>query len=124
MVDSVAGEAGTELPVFRTRCLAPVAEHSVVIRLRPTRLLAIGAAVLVAFLYWKPTHSYESTKQRLQARHAEVAELKAERAKLQHRIELAGTSTELIRQARHLGLVKPGERLFIVRGINTWRKNH
>ena len=94
------------------------------IRLRPTRLLAIGAAVLVAFLYWKPMNSYESTKHRLEVRRAQVASLQAERAKLQHKIELAGTSPELIRQARRLGLVKPGERLFIVRGINAWRKNH
>ena len=50
--------------------------------------------------------------------------LQAERAKLQRKIELAGTSPELVRQARRLGLVKPGERLFIVRGINTWRKKH
>ena len=33
------------------------------IRLRPTRLLALGGLVLVAFLYWKPTHSYLRTKQ-------------------------------------------------------------
>ena len=94
------------------------------IRLRPTRMLAIGAAVLVAFLYWKPTHSYESTKHRLEVRRAQVAALQAERAKLQRKIALAGTSTELVRQARRVGLVKPGERLFIVRGINTWRKKH
>ena len=101
-----------------------MANTKIVIRLRPTRLLAIGAAVLVAFLYWKPTHSYESTKHRLEVRHAQVSALQAERVKLQRKIELAGTSPELVRQARRLGLVKPGERLFIVRGINAWRKNH
>jgi len=31
---------------------------------------------------------------------------------------------QLIREARRLGLVKPGERLFIVRGIAAWRKHH
>jgi hypothetical protein len=30
----------------------------------------------------------------------------------------------LIREARRLGLVKPGEQLFIVRGIAAWRKRH
>jgi hypothetical protein len=29
-----------------------------------------------------------------------------------------------VREARRLGLVKPGERLFIVKGIAAWRKNH
>ena len=34
----------------------------------------------------------------------------------QKRIALAGTDEQLVREARRLGLVKPGERLFIVRG--------
>jgi cell division protein FtsB len=95
-----------------------------VIRLRPTRLLAIGAAVLVAFLYWKPLHSYTRTKHQVEARRAQVAQLQAERDKLQKRIALAGTGPELIRQARLLGLVKSNERLFLVSGINAWRKHN
>ena len=95
-----------------------------VIRVRPTRLLAIGAAVLVAFLYWKPLHSYVSTKHQLQVRHAQVQQLQAEKADLQRKIALAGTAPVLVRQARLLGLVKPTERLFIVRGINAWRKHN
>jgi cell division protein FtsB len=95
-----------------------------VIRLRPTRLLAIGAVALVAFLYWKPLHSYAHTKREVAVRRAQVADLQAERSKLQKKIALAGTGPELVRQARLLGLVKPGEQLFIVRGINAWRKHN
>ncbi len=29
-----------------------------------------------------------------------------------------------MREARRLGYVKPGERLFIVKGINAWRRAH
>ena len=94
------------------------------IRLRPTRLLALGGLVLVAFLYWKPTQTYLHTKQQLGTRNAEVRNLRAEKARLQKRIALAGTSDQLVREARRLGLVKPGERLFIVRGIPQWRKHH
>ena len=94
------------------------------IRLRPTRLLAIGAVALVAFLYWKPLHSYVATKHQLELRHAQVQQLQAEKASLQKKIALAGTAPELVRQARLLGLVKPTERLFIVRGINAWRKHN
>ena len=94
------------------------------IRLRPTRLLAIGALALVAFLYWKPAHSYLSAKRELHARNAQLAELRAERAKLQKKIAFANTQPELIRQGRLLGLVRPGERLFIVRGIDAWRRDH
>ena len=93
-------------------------------RLRPTRLLAIAGIVLVGFLYWKPTQTYLHTNKQLQARQAEVHELRKERAQLQKRIAQAGTGGQLVREARRLGLVKPGEKLFIVRGITTWRKRH
>jgi len=93
-------------------------------RLKPTRLLAIGGIVLVAFLYWKPTRTYMHTKAEVQARKAEVRQLRDEKARLQERIVQADTGSQLVREARRLGLVKPGERLFIVRGISTWRKHH
>jgi cell division protein FtsB len=92
-----------------------------VIRVRPTRLLALGALALVAFLYWRPIHTYLRTKQTLQARHAQVHALSAEKTKLQKQIALANTGPELIRQGRMLGLVRPGEQLFIVRGVSAWR---
>jgi cell division protein FtsB len=94
------------------------------LRLKPTRLLAIGGVVLVAFLYWKPTQTYMHTKSELQARKAEVRQLRDEKARLEARIAEAGTGGQLVREARRLGLVKPGERLFIVRGIASWRKHH
>lgn len=95
-----------------------------VIRLKPTRLLALGGLVLVAFLYWKPTQTYLHTKSELNARHAQVRQLQEQKAQLEARIAAAGTSSQLVREARRLGLVKPGERLFIVRGISAWRKHH
>ncbi len=90
-------------------------------RLRPTRLLALGGILLVAFFYWKPLHAYVATKHQLQARQADVAQLQRENARLQQRIAQVGTGEQLVREARRLGLVKPGERLFIVRGIAAWR---
>jgi cell division protein FtsB len=94
------------------------------LRLRPTRILALGAVALGAFLYWKPLHTYVSTKHELQQREAQVSALRTEQVKLQRKIAQAGTDPELIRQARRLGLVKPGERLFIVRGIANWRAHN
>jgi cell division protein FtsB len=91
------------------------------VRLRPTRLLALGAIVLVGFLYWRPLHTYLHTKHQLEARKAQVAALRAEKARLQKRIAQADTGEQLLREARRLGLVKPNERLFIVRGIQAWR---
>jgi cell division protein FtsB len=94
------------------------------LRLRPTRLLAIGGVVLVAFLYWNPAHTYFATKHELRVRNTQVASLRAEKANLEQHIAQAGTKAQLVREARQLGLVKPGERLFIVRGIRAWRKHH
>jgi cell division protein FtsB len=94
------------------------------LRLRPTRLLAIGGIALVAFLYWKPTQAYLHTNHELQTRQAEVRTLREQKAQLERRIAQAGTGGQLVREARRLGLVKPGEKLFIVRGITTWRKHH
>lgn len=79
----------------------------------------------MAFLYWKPLHTYMNTKGELQARKAEVVQLRDEKARLEKRIAEADTGDQLLREARRLGLVKPGERLFIVSGIGAWRhKNH
>jgi cell division protein FtsB len=96
-----------------------------VIRLRPTRLLAIGALALVAFLYWRPIHTYLSTKRALQTRHAQVHALSTEKTSLEKKIARANTGPELIRQGRMLGLVRPNEQLFLVRGVSAWRhRNH
>jgi cell division protein FtsB len=92
-----------------------------VIRVRTTRLLAIGALALVAFLYWRPIHTYLHTKHALQVRHSQVHALSTEKAALEQKIALASTGPELIRQARNLGLVRPNEQLFIVRGVSAWR---
>jgi cell division protein FtsB len=92
--------------------------------LRPTRLLAFGGLVLIAVLYWKPLHTYMHTKAQLQHREAQVSTLKAQKVQLQQRIASIADGDTLVSEARRLGLVKPNERLFIVRGIAAWRKSH
>jgi cell division protein FtsB len=91
---------------------------------RRTRLLAVGGLALIAFLYWKPVRTYEHTRTVLHRRQAEVAQLREQQQQLQHRLASVGTGAGLIREARRLDLVKPGEQLFIVRGIAAWRKHH
>ena len=92
--------------------------------LRRTRLLAVAGLALIALLYWKPLRTYEHTRTVLDRRQAEVAQLQAQQQQLERRLETVATGDQLIREARRLGLVKPGERLFIVRGIAAWRKHH
>ncbi|HET6642722.1 MAG TPA: septum formation initiator family protein, partial [Gaiellaceae bacterium] len=52
----------------------------------------------------------------------EVRQLRAKRNRLAKRLEEAETPEALEQRARKLGLVKPGEQLFIVKGIDEWRR--
>jgi cell division protein FtsB len=88
------------------------------------RWLAVGAILLVALLYARPLRSYLSTKQQLAQRAADVRALEAEKRDLQHQLADASTPEALQREARRLGLVHPGERLFIVKGISAGVKTH
>ncbi len=84
------------------------------------RRLAVGAILLVALLYARPLRSYLSTKHELANRAADVRALKAEKRGLQRQLAEASTPQALEREARRVGLVRPGERLFIVKGISRW----
>jgi cell division protein FtsB len=84
------------------------------------RWLAVGAILLVALLYARPLRSYLSAKQQLYQRAADVRALQAEKRDLEHQLANASTPEALQREARRLGLVRPGERLFIVKGIPRW----
>jgi cell division protein FtsB len=66
--------------------------------------------------------SYVETRSSVQERQAEVRELRAKRDELARRLEEADTPEALARRARKLGLVKPGEELYIVKGIEDWRR--
>jgi cell division protein FtsB len=89
---------------------------------RPTRLLALGGLLLAGFLYWQPLRSYVDAREVLAQREAEVAGLREEKRRLERRLRSVDRGETLIAEARRLGLVKPGERLVIVRGIDAWRE--
>ena len=78
----------------------------------------------VAFLYSQPLRSYLSTRDALAQRAQEVRDLRAEKLRLQRRLAAADTPEAITREARRLGYIKPGERLFIVKGIAAWRRTH
>jgi len=94
---------------------------------RPTALLrwcVLAAAGFVAFLYYQPLSSYLETRARLNERTEEVQLLRQERSRLQARLEHSATVEALSREARRMSLVRPGERLFIVKGVQEWRRAH
>ena len=92
-------------------------------RRRPplARWLAVATILVVGLLYYRPLKSYVETKSSLDERAAQVRELRAQRDDLARQVAESDTPEALARRARRLGLVKPGERLFIVKGIDEWR---
>ena len=88
------------------------------------RWAAVAALAIVAFLYYRPAHSYFSTRSALEQRSAEVSRLRVEHNQLERRLARSSSKEALERAARHLGLVRPGERLYIVKGINSWLRHH
>jgi cell division protein FtsB len=78
----------------------------------------------MAFLYYRPISSYVHTRSELGDRRAQVATLRAEKARLERRLARTMSDSALAREARRIGYVKPGERLFIIKGIGTWERTH
>jgi cell division protein FtsB len=90
--------------------------------MRSMRWVILGTAVLIGFLYYRPLSAYLETKRELERRTAELRELEDDRTALERRLAGAKEPASVERQARRLGLVRPGERLFIVTGVDDWRR--
>lgn len=78
--------------------------------------------VAIAVGYIHPIRAYRDARSEVSARRSEVDRLARSNAELERRLKRTGTPAFVEREARRLGLVKPGERLFIVTGIDRWRK--
>ena len=97
---------------------------------RPTRAslvrrwLALGAVVLVAYFYYHPLRTYFETRSELSQRRTEVAQLAAQKRELEHRLAASASADALARAALALGYVRPGEHLYIVKGVEAWRRAH
>jgi cell division protein FtsB len=84
--------------------------------------LLVGAAGVLTLLYYRPVQAYLHTHRTLAQRSAEVRALEAKKRALEQRLALSRSEESLVRAARRLGLVEPGERLFIVKDIARWRR--
>jgi hypothetical protein len=90
---------------------------------RRLRLLwAVGLVAAAVYLYYRPISSYLETRNELASRRAEVVSLHGIRSELELRLSNFGQTDSLEREARRIGYVKPGERLFVVKGIPAWRR--
>jgi cell division protein FtsB len=93
-------------------------------RLRLGRLGAVVAVVIAGYLYYRPLTNWLHTRSALAQQTSQVRALAAQKAELEREVALATSAAQLVRSARRIGLVKPGERLFIVKGIREWRRAH
>jgi hypothetical protein len=89
---------------------------------RRLRLLwAVALVGIAVYLYYRPISSYLETRNDLTTRRAEVESLRLVRAELELRLVNSTSIGSLEREARRINYVKPGERLFVVKGIPAWR---
>ena len=79
---------------------------------------------LIGYAYYHPLRSWIEMRHALQAQRAEVAQLASQKHELQQRLQSNTSLDSLARQARQLGYIRPGEHLFIVKGIKDWLKAH
>ena len=89
------------------------------------RWLAVGALVLVGLLYYRPFRTYLERAGRGGRASGPGDRARAQRsAALERRLRYVESEAAVAREARRIGYVKPGEQLFIVKGIPAWRAAH
>jgi cell division protein FtsB len=88
------------------------------------RWLAVGMIGLIGYAYYHPLRSWIETRDELASRRGEVAQLAAQKRALLERVAASKRLDTVAHQARQLGYIRPGEHLFIVKGIQAWKKAH
>lgn len=84
----------------------------------------VGLVAISVYLYYRPLASYFSTRDDLAAQQASLVGLREQKSELQLRLANATSTQATQREARRIGYVRPGEQLFIVKGIPEWRRAH
>ena len=85
-------------------------------------LWAVAILGVVVYLYYRPISSYFETRNELQTSRSEVESLRLVKGELQLRLVNSTSVGSIEREARRIGYVHPGERLFVVKGIAEWRR--
>jgi cell division protein FtsB len=88
------------------------------------RWFAVILIGMIAYAYYHPLRSWFETRSELHSRSQEVDQLTALKRDLQQRVRTSESLDSVAKQARQLGYIRPGEHLFIVKGIQAWEKAH
>ena len=81
---------------------------------RMSRVALLFVLVVLVYLYAGPARSYWTTVREAKQRRAEVAVLKRENERLRARRQALRGASALEREARRLGMVKAGERPYVI----------
>jgi cell division protein FtsB len=81
------------------------------------RIALLAVLAVVVLLYVGPVHSYWQTWRESGTRHAELSRLDAEHDRLLARRRALREPASLMREARRLGMVRRGERAFVVQDL-------
>jgi Septum formation initiator len=111
----VAGRAKAKSSAKRRTARAQIGRR----RLRV--LWAIAIVGVAVYLYYRPISSYLETRSDLATSRTEVESLRLVKAELELRLVNSTSVDSIEREARRIGYVNPGERLFVVKGIPAWR---
>ena len=84
---------------------------------RVGRIALLGVLALVLALYVGPAHSYWETWRQSKSKQAEVHDLQREHARLLARRRALREPASLMREARRLGMVRQGERAFVLENL-------
>ena len=84
---------------------------------RVSRVALLVVLIGIVALYIGPARSYWSTVQEAKHRRADVAQLKRENARLRAKRAALRSSSAMEREARRLGMVRPGERAYSVKHL-------
>jgi cell division protein FtsB len=84
---------------------------------RVSRVALLIVLLAIVGLYIGPARSYWSTVCEAKHRRAEVAQLKRENDRLRAKRAALRSTSSLEREARRLGMVRPGERAYVVKHL-------
>jgi cell division protein FtsB len=87
------------------------------------RFVFLFLLVLIALLYAGPLRSYYDKQELVDRQRSQVEMLKSSQSELERKLNSALTPEAARREARRLFYVKDGEHLYIVKGIEQWRKS-
>jgi len=80
-------------------------------------MMILAVCVLIALLYVRPLVAIWSARGEASVRQQQVSKLANEHMVLTERVNALKSPAALEREARRLGMVKPGEQAYVIKGL-------